>query len=93
MLSLLCRRGEDEIPLQFLLKAFPLCRCAAAAVLCQKAAVTLGAGERAHICLQRRAAKGLGSPVPGDYVLVIDSADCHGGKWQISQGTERALQK
>lgn len=55
--------------------------------------MTFRAGERAHICLQRRAAKGLGSPVPGDYVLVIDSADCHGGKWQISQGTERALHK
>lgn len=55
--------------------------------------MTFRAGERAHICLQRRAAKGLESPVPGDYVLVIDSADCRGGKWQISQGTERALHK
>lgn len=35
--------------------------------------------------------KGLRSTVSGDYVLVIDSADCHGGKWQISQGTVRAL--
>lgn len=37
--------------------------------------------------------KGLGSSVPGDYVCVIDGADCHGGKWQISQGTVRALHK
>lgn len=93
MLSLLCRRGEDEIPLYFLLKAFPFSRCAAAVVLRQKPAVTSRAEERAHICLQRRAAKGLGSPVLGDYVLVIDSTDCHGGKWQISQGTVRALHK
>lgn len=76
--------GEDEIP---------LCRCAAAEVLCQKQAVTSRAGEHARICLQRRAVKGLGSPVLGDYVLVIDCADCHGGKWQISQGTVRALHK
>lgn len=55
--------------------------------------MTFRAGERAHICLQSRAAQGLGSPVPGDYVLMIDSADCHGGKWQISWDTEGALHK
>lgn len=83
--------GGWDPPLYFLLKTFPLCRCAAAEALCQKPAVTYRAGESAHICLQRRAVKGLRSTVSWDYVLVIDSADCHEGKWRISQGTVRAL--
>lgn len=86
--------GEDKIPPPyFLLKAFPRCRCAAAEVPCQEAAVTYRAGEHAHICVQSRAGKRLGPPVPGDYVLMMDSANFHGGEGRISQGTIRAPRK
>jgi len=37
--------GGSDPPLYFLLKALPLCRCAAAGVPCQEAAVTYRAGN------------------------------------------------